>query len=335
MNKETLDKLEKICQAADWHLTQIQNVIPILAELKKLLEGAKHNEHLECKKQLEELKEEIKFLLANPNPDQRIFEYLKQKLMLEDWPAAVPKDDISITDKEKEIRANNILDAIIGENLEGKKFLDFGCGEGHVAKQAIKQNCALSVGYDITRNYEWHQGNKLIYTDNIKQVKDNGPYKVILMYDVLDHCQDPVEVLKNVKDLLSDEADNIALSGRVYLRCHPWCCRHGNHHYTQLNKAFIHLIFTTKELEQLDLKNEKTIEITDPEKEYDKIIRDSGLEILDKSIKTKEIEPFFKENVAIQQRIKTNFELKNKVYIPYKTSIEFVDYILVKRNVEV
>lgn len=334
MDKETFDKLEKICQAADWHLQQIQNVIPILKEIKEKIEEVKNFQYSQYSKDLVLLKEEVKYLFANPDPDQRVFQYLKQKLILENWPEAVPADYISVTEKEKELRAGHILDSIIKENLENKKFLDLGCGDGLATKQALRQNCNLAVGYDVKPNSTWQNNQKLMYTNNFIDVKEKGPYDVILMYDVLDHCQNPVALLQSAKEVLGEKADEKALTGRIYLRCHPWCSRHGGHLYNQLNKAYIHLIFNNKELERLGLNLEPILEITDPEREYDKIIKEAGLEIFYKDIKTHPVEDFFKDCVAIQQRIKDNFLIKNKEYMPYKTSIEFIDYTLVKKKIE-
>src|SRR5207249_2471927 len=155
------------------------------------------------------------------------------------------------SDQDKEDRAEGILDLIIDVHLENLKFLDFGCGEGHVVNRCRTQKPRMAVGFDIKKIERWEKWNKtsnVYFTDDWDEAKRLGPYNIILMYDVIDHMlmseQELIDRLKEVKE-------SLAVNGRVYLRAHPWCSRHGTHLYYKLNKAFAHLVFTDEELKSL------------------------------------------------------------------------------------
>jgi 2-polyprenyl-3-methyl-5-hydroxy-6-metoxy-1,4-benzoquinol methylase len=151
------------------------------------------------------------------------------------WPEAVSSNLIcnENSEEEKEERAETIVDWL---ELQPTKFLDFGCGEGHVAKfiSQMSQNL-ISVGYDLVQPKLKGNNTKLFLTNNFNEVKKHGPYDTILLYDILDHSKDPLKILNQVKSLLQKE-------GKAYIRIHPWCSRHGGHLYRTKNKAFIHLI---------------------------------------------------------------------------------------------
>ena len=165
----------------------------------------------------------------------------------ESWPQAVP--DFMICDgseNSKSERANGILEWT-RDDLTGKKFLDFGCGEGHVALAALK-NASKSVGYDIEKNWTTSEDNQTL-TNKWEDVVSQGPYDVILLYDVLDHLDSPIDVLNQVMSVAKHKS-------KVYVRCHTWMSRHGAHLYKKLNKAWIQLVLEDHELEKLNLRPE-------------------------------------------------------------------------------
>ena len=240
-------------------------------------------------------------------PDE--FEYLKNLLKSDNWPEAVLSfqiaDEKSETDKSE--RAEGIVDILLPD-LKDIKFLDFGCGEGHVAKYCSEIS-TLSVGYDIVTPpssfFKWEEADdKLFLTTNFEKVKEQGPYDVILLYDVLDHCKTSVttchdsmvEVLSRVKSVLSPE-------GKVYLRCHPWCSRHGGHLYRKLNKAYVHLIFSEEELNSLGLDIDFTHRVLFPLMTYNKAIEYAGLITTPESIDRQDLEDFFSKDLIINKRL--------------------------------
>ena len=89
------------------------------------------------------------------------FQELKRLLNSEEWPEAVLSFQIcdEKSEEEKMDRAEGLVDILIDDSLKDKKFLDFGCGEGHMAKYASTQETKISVGYDVAKSenskYTW------------------------------------------------------------------------------------------------------------------------------------------------------------------------------------
>jgi 2-polyprenyl-3-methyl-5-hydroxy-6-metoxy-1,4-benzoquinol methylase len=261
---------------------------------------------------------------------------IKQLLKSEEWPNAVFEVQIADenSEEDKKERAEGIADIIL-PNLNHKKFLDFGCGEGHVAKYAAK-NANLSIGYETEKNpnskLEWEDKKEnLLLTTDFEKVKEEGPYDIILIYDVLDHAKEEsmTKVLEKAKSVLSDE-------GNIYLRCHPWCGRHGGHAYRKINKAFVHLVFTEDELEEMGLVLEPTQKVLFPLITYSKAIEDAGLiNSQEKEIDFQDVEPFFSENPIVKNRILKAFGIEKWVKNEkpaFQMSQCFVDYVLKKRS---
>ena len=263
------------------------------------------------------------------------FQELKKMLNSDEWPEALMSFQICDENSEddKMDRAEGIVDMLIEGKLEDKKFLDFGCGEGHVAKYVSSQRSKISVGYDIEKSnnlkfvWEEKQDNFLLTAD-FNKIQNEGPYDVILIFDVLDHAEDPVSILKNAKSLLSDD-------GKIYLRCHPWCGRHGGHLYRQINKAFVHLVFNEKELVDLGINLDKTIKnkVIYPIAEYEKYISDSELIKISMEIDSQDPEEFFSKNHLISERIKMNIPekkgtKKREVFPDFQIKQCFLDFVL-------
>lgn len=264
----------------------------------------------------------------------KTFDELKRLLESDEWPEAIFQVQIADENSEsdKEERAEGITDMILPP-LEGKKFLDFGCGEGHIVNYASK-SAGMSVGYDIVKNsksrFEWElEGENVLLTTDLEKAKSKGPYDVILLYDILDHAQvqTPEEILKIVCSLLSEE-------GKVYLRTHPWTSRHGGHAYRKLNKAFMHLVFTEEELKSMDIELEPNMKVKFPISSYNSWIKDSGLvKSMEPELDEQEVEIFFSKKTIVRDRILSFFEAKEwKEECPeWQMSHCFWDYIL-ERN---
>ena len=259
------------------------------------------------------------------------FEKLKNLLHSTDWPEAVLEFQMvdQNSEEEKMDRAEGIIDILIQDDVSEKKFLDFGCGEGHMAKYASKY-ASISVGYDINiekskLTWENKEANLLLTTD-FKKVEQEGPYDIIMIYDVIDHAEgEPEEILIKAKSVLKD-------NGKIYLRTHPWSGRHGGHLYRQINKAFVHLVFTEEELDQLGYKlEEKNIKIIYPIADYEKIIRSSGLKPNQPDIENNGVEDFFKNNNLVSNRLIKTIPVNNGAEFPERQMKQcFHDYILTK-----
>lgn len=271
---------------------------------------------------------------SNDSAEDKEFSILKEILNSENWPEAVMSFQIADenSEKDKDERAEGICDLILPP-LSGKRFLDFGCGEGHVAKRATKDSL-ISVGYDVVKNsrsqllWEENHENFLLTTD-FGKVQELGPYDVVLIYDVLDHVEG-----ESQSEMLSRAASVLADGGKIYLRCHPWCGRHGGHLYKKINKAFVHLVFSDDELSKLGLEPDFSItKVTAPLFSYGEIIKQSGLvQDTEPEMDCQDVEEFFKENPMVKQRILKRWGLKEWGSSPpaFQMSQCFIDYVLKK-----
>jgi 2-polyprenyl-3-methyl-5-hydroxy-6-metoxy-1,4-benzoquinol methylase len=241
-----------------------------------------------------------------------------------EWPEAVPGDLIcteSETDKQE--RAEGIIEMMLPQNIT--KFLDFGCGEGHVPEK-MAQRASLAVGYDILqqggKTWEEQQGNFLL-TTNLDKAKQLGPYDTILIYDVLDHC-----VGNTMQGILSEAKSILAPGGKIYLRTHPWTGRHGGHIYRQLNKAFAHFLLTDEELHTLGIdQGQEVARILHPIISYQDAYQKNGLKAEHHNV-SMSIDPYF-ENPIIRNRL--NFIYQEFIAKGWglEWGFEFCDFILV------
>jgi SAM-dependent methyltransferase len=243
----------------------------------------------------------------------------------EDWPSAVPDFLICNTnsEEEKSERGEGIIDLLDSElTLTDKKFLDFGCGEGHAA-QAATTKASLSVGYDIvsTGEKEWNGKikNKLMLTTRFVDVATSGPYDIVSAHDVLDHTKDPAKALA--------EIDSVCKSGSlISFRLHPWCSRHGGHQYQKINKAFAHLF----------LDDESDIQkVYRPLEFYNRFFEALPWETKSFEIIRQPVESFFHKNKKIAQHLRELWAANNSKFeetIPnFQMGQSFIDFVLVKK----
>ena len=270
-------------------------------------------------------------ILIDPESETNLklteFAGLKEILHSNEWPPAVDPTLICDPNSEEDKinRAEGILELLIEENLKGKKFLDFGCGEGHIPLKAIDQNTTLSVGYDINEDPHWNEfRNKgVTLTNDMKVVESQAPYDVILIYDVIDHAtlEEVKQIMVKVKSLLSNK-------GTVYLRAHPFCSRHATHLYHKLNKAYVHLVFTEEELAEMGYESPVNAKILFPISQYEKIFKEAGLKVQSSNVLRERIEDTpFKKNTLVKNRIKQHFP-NVKDYPSFQCEQQFLDYIL-------
>ncbi len=262
------------------------------------------------------LKEEIK-LKEKPASQ---YDYLKEFTDLKDmirsgaWPLAVPAEALVSNDEDKTTRAQSIIEGYIAEDIQGKKFLEYGCGEGHTVDFAAELTEA--TGYDPKAHSTWAslKGTLTSDRDALK-----GPYDVILLYDVLDHWSHPEAILSDLKGLLAPE-------GSIYVRCHPWASRHATHIYRQANLAYIHLVCTEEELIKLGYVSRKTFKTIRPNTAYRGWFLKNGYKIVSEEITTTTVEDFF-NNSLLARRIAENYWPRKEMPLE-DMAIEFIDYII-------
>lgn len=264
----------------------------------------------------------------SPEDDLDTFEKLKKALQSDRWPEAVNQTLICDPEStpEKAKRGIGIIELMVEENLKGIKFLDYGCGEGHTTAYAAEKGAKLAMGYDPKAFSGWDTTkDNLVYTSTSKDVEDNGPYDVILLFDVLDHAtgEDPISVLKKLNSVLTD-------SGRIYARMHPFTSRHATHLYYELNKAYLHLVFTPQEIAQLipnSKYEEPSVGVTMPIATYNNWVEKSGLKVINRREVKENVEAFFKIPKIAERIMKAT---KAGGFPEYQMSLQFIDLVLGK-----
>ena len=277
---------------------------------------------------LEEALSSLKEMQSQNNPPQvkaakvESSDFDEIKSMLDQWPEAVDPQLICQQHDDQDIneRAQGIIELIVKESLKNKRFLDFGCGTGHVANVANQYGADVSVGYDLV-DRNWKADGAILTTD-FDIVKSQGPYDVILLFDVIDHAEDPENILGKCEEVLSD-------NGTIYMRCHPFTSRHATHLYHHFNKAYAHLVLSEEELKELcpEASQESNYGSNSPIYTYNNHIKKANLKIEKRSDTKEEIEDFFMRPV-IAKRISKNTQRPN---LPeFQMKLQWIDYVLKK-----
>lgn len=261
--------------------------------------------------------EELPFAIDKEKFPNEMHELL-DLLASEEWPEAAPGFLICEDNEEDKLdRAEGILD-YISDDLSGKRFLDFGCGEGHVVVKA-SETAARSIGFDIVKTgiHDWEKSGKYLLTRNFDKVINSSPYDIILLYDVLDHCEDPIALLHAVRAVCKAET-------KIYTRCHSWMSRTGGHLYKKLNKAWAHLVFTEEELNKMNLKLESLRKYYFPMHTQKAWFNAANLLVNYSDTVNSIVEPFF-QKPAISDRLREKFD---GIFPEPQLQQSFNDYIL-------
>jgi len=318
----TLEKINELTQGIEYHLRKLESFESGLREVKAALEELRHAKESEYLWELQKYRadiEDIRHQLRKRGlPDAEKYEIqfrkIKDSLNEHQWPVAVNPEAICNDDERATIRAESILDLVVGEHLQGRKFLDYGCGQGHVVQAAISRG-AMAIGYDINAQGE--------ATNNFEDVKKHAPFDIILMHDVLDHIQslNPMEALAQAKSVLAPE-------GRIYVRNHPWSSKHGGHLYEHINKAYLHLILDEVELTRLGgFACEYNIRVVRPLETYRHWFDSVGLSVKSEIPINSNVDEYFKKPSFVHERLLHNWE-GDEAAMLFNMGIDFVEYIV-------
>ena len=251
---------------------------------------------------LHSLLHEEKRIIKAPTEEKAKLEEITNLRMLmksDEWPPAIKEELICDDDETSKLsRAEGIINDLIYTDIQNTNFLDFGCGEGHVSFIAAnKHNAKMSVGYDIKeQNWGFEKLDNHILTTNWEDVEKYAPYDSILVNDVFDHSDE--NFLSKIKQVKQPK-------GRAYFRFHPWTSRSGTHLYKNLNKAYLHLIFTKQELINLGFKElSTTINLEPPLEKYRNLLKEAGFKVISQMEIKEPVEDFFTKNESILRRIK-------------------------------
>jgi 2-polyprenyl-3-methyl-5-hydroxy-6-metoxy-1,4-benzoquinol methylase len=256
------------------------------------------------------------------------FDLLKGLLLSKDWPQAAHNDQICNFNSvhESSFRAKNTLNVFdLNEGvLRGKRFLDFGCGRGFTTLEASRRG-AISFGYDpFEKNFFKDRGDVNFFSDwgaVQKEVNLNGKFDYVFLYDVLDHVNG--ELIESIVSKVYSVCSNM-----VFLRCHPFCSRHGYHLHSLLNKAFIHLVFTPEELHSIGLRKvEHTLSIVNTTDYASFFIK--KFKVISEVKITDPIDNFFINNPFIINKIATRwFYGSSREHALSNMSCSFLDFVL-------
>ena len=251
-------------------------------------------------------------------------------LMLSDkWPEAVTASRIVTTAEEQRFRANAIVNNTIHESLTNLKFMDFGCGAGF-AVSAAKSRGSIAIGYDIKSpndtNYvpASNRASKYYTTCNKSHIIKQGPYDIILAYDVIDHISPNM-----IESSLLFLKANMHTKTKAYIRAHPFTARHGGHSYTTHNKAYIHVFLTPEEMAQNNVNIDKDNIVLNPREYYKGLFQTHGFKVISERVSHLKIESIIQKLIpyVAHHWSSQNMAFNQKVALD-AMSIEFIDYII-------
>lgn len=225
------------------------------------------------------------------------FDYLRDRLVSGDWPKATDAICDPDSEADKSNRAKDILSLYIEKPVEGKKILDYGCGEGHLTRMAAEFRAIRAVGYDIVAANWPAATDKYTFSTNFKEVAAEGPYDLVILYDVLDHAVNPVEQLNKARSVLAND-------GLMFVHCHPWISRHGGHYFQVINKAFVHLVFTQDEMRRMNYGPTSDVNrVLTPIKTYEDWFKKANLRIRSYKLGKTHVESIFEKDEIIRARL--------------------------------
>jgi 2-polyprenyl-3-methyl-5-hydroxy-6-metoxy-1,4-benzoquinol methylase len=295
------------------------SLIEKLDRIINVLESHQRNGKQETKVQTPVVQASTK-PIESPKPPVRPsgysdFDKLRVLVKSPSWPAAVDEKLICTTEDHKIDRAEGVVNGIILTPLINKKFLDFGCGDNYIADAAASQGAKLAIGYDPNPE----KRNSRVFSD-LGQVVEQGPFDVILLYDVVDHLADPNFVFGELSNLCREGTE-------VYVTCHPTCSRHGSHFYREFNKAFLQIIFTEEELKDFGLNLEQPVQVVD-QAYYNALFRRNKLAFRSLDVRSNPVENFFFSSDLVSKRLKSTLGEKDFARQIWKIRNSFYDYVL-------
>ena len=87
--------------------------------------------------------------------------------------------------------------------VSGKKVLDFGCGNGRFLR-LINEHCGLVAGVEIQSDYvDALNSDSITCVTSLEDIDDMS-FDVCVSFHVLEHLPDPVEVLRKIKNKLTN-----------------------------------------------------------------------------------------------------------------------------------
>lgn len=217
-------------------------------------------------------------------------------LILSDlWPNEVAPSLVVRNEQQIAIRAKSIAHSYGLHKMNGKKFLDFGCGNGAVVIEACKMGL-FAFGYDHVKQWSddvvlsqdlAHRVGNFNFSIDKDYILSNGPYDIISLYDVIDHIMTHDEAVEAISFVRGCATSDTVIN----VRCHPWTSRHGGHLYETINRAYAHVLLSEEEYQKHAAV--KVRKITRPISEYAKIFEEAGLSVVSSDLSYIPMEEMF------------------------------------------
>lgn len=274
--------------------------------------------------------------VVHPRPEteeDRLKELTELRLLARSdaWPVAVDEQNACDGSEEEKLhRAAATVSSLVTDDIIDKSILDYGCDEGHLSYVLSNLYSAKKVvGFETGKaRSKFDSTSDLVFTDVWNMAAGLGPFDIIIANDVLDHGE-PDKHLEAMKRAKSQ-------TGKIFVRCHPWCSRHGAHLQGQLNRAYLHLVFSEAELLGMGLTTKPCLSLINPLESYRKLFKEHGLTVLRERVVRRDVDLFFTQTSRVLRRIKDKWQgssqeqYRTGAEFPHEhMSIEFVNYVLI------
>jgi len=143
---------------------------------------------------------------------------------------------------------------ILKVDIAQKKVLDYGCSNGGISIAMHELYPEAVYGIDINRNGILHAQEEVknraisniffIAYEGRKIPFENEFFDTIIMYDVIEHLQNPSDNLLELKRVLKK-------TGQIYITTFPWYHPHGVHLWNVFPAPWTHLIFPERIVTQV------------------------------------------------------------------------------------
>jgi hypothetical protein len=247
--------------------------------------------------------------------------HLRSLVKSEIWPNAIPENYLNT---EEEEAADALLKSLIKTDMFEKKVLELGCRTGlNCATAKHNFHAKKVVGYDNIDHFVDYE--EVILTQSWEDVVANAPYDVIFSNETIDEKVEFDKWLEKTKSLRSSNC-------KVFIRCHPWCSRHGANLHKQLNKAFLNVVFSPEELFTLGVTPKNTRKFLNPIEDYKAIFQKTGYSIESMDEVKSDIENLFENSQIVSKRIKQHWKKTDlKDYEFPRTFLEYeaIDFTLI------
>jgi len=139
---------------------------------------------------------------ANPRPSSNeLIKFYQEGEYSQVGPNYLAKRESKLCRARRELRK-------IGRYKKGGKLLDIGCGARFFLKEAQKRGWKVS-GVDLSREmieYAREEFDLNLFAESLSQAHFPSEYfDVITMYDLLEHLEDPLGILKETKKILKPD----------------------------------------------------------------------------------------------------------------------------------